>query len=187
MEMFLEILSSKQYMELDYILINYDNVRPAGERLKTFGGFASGHIAIKTMFEKIYQIFQRKNKDNNLKWQTIKPIDCLDMGTIIAENVVSGGTRRSAEIVFCDKDEIEVIEAKQNIFHQDENGNWKSNDRLLHRMLSNNTVFYDSRPSREQLKKQFEMIRVSGEPSFGNMAEMKRRRSDVQGGNPSTL
>ena len=184
MDMFLNILSSKQYKDIEFILINYDNVRPMGERLKTFGGFASGHIAIKNMFEKIFQLFQGKRAKNNIQWQVVKPIDCLDIATIIAENVVSGGTRRSAEIVFCDPDEIEVIEAKQNLYFQDENGNWTSNDKLLHRMLSNNTIFYEEKPTREQLANQFKMIKTSGEPAFGNMAEMKRRREDVQGGNP---
>lgn len=184
MGLFLDILSSKQYSDIEVILINYDNVRPLGERLVTFGGFASGHIAIKTMFEKIFQLFQLKKSNNKLQWQIISPIDCLDIGTIIAENVVSGGTRRSAEIVFCDSDENDVIEAKQNIYYQDNNGNWIANDKTLHRMLSNNTILYSEKPTKEQLHNQFKMIKSSGEPAFGNMTEMKRRREDVQGGNP---
>ncbi len=184
MELYLDIISSKQYQDIEFILINYDHVRPAGEILKTFGGRASGHIAIKTMFEKIHNIFQAKKQNNQLQWQIIKPIDCLDMATIIAENVISGGVRRSALIVFCDNDEKEVLEAKANLYYQDSNGNWMSNDKLLHRMLSNNTVFYYDKPTKEQLHNQFQLIKTSGEPSFGNMAEMLRRRPDAQGGNP---
>lgn len=183
-EIYFDIISSKQYSDIEYILLNYDNVRGKGERLKTFGGYASGHTAIKTMFDKISNIFQEKRRLNNSQWQFIEPIDALDIATIIAENVVSGGTRRSAEIIFCDNDDLDVINAKQNIYYQDIDGSWKSNDKLLHRMLSNNTVFYNEKPTREQLRRQFELIRLSGEPSFGNMQEMKRRRSDVQGGNP---
>lgn len=186
-EIYFEIISSKQYSDIEFILINYDNVRGKGERLKTFGGYSSGHTAIKTMFDKINTIFQNKREVNQRQWQVVKPIDCLDISTIIAENVVSGGTRRSAEIVFCDTDEPEVLDAKQNLYYQDENGNWKSNEKTLHRMLSNNTVFYYDKPTREQLKAQFEKIRFSGEPSFANMKEMVRRRDDVQGGNPLTI
>ena len=51
-DMFFEILSSKQYNLIEYIFFNYNNVRPEGERLKTFGGYASGHNNIKQMFEK---------------------------------------------------------------------------------------------------------------------------------------
>lgn len=38
MELYLDIISNKQYKDIEFILINYDHVRPAGEILKTFGG-----------------------------------------------------------------------------------------------------------------------------------------------------
>lgn len=187
MELYLDILSSKQYIDIDMIVLNYDSVRPAGEILKTFGGRASGHTAIKTMFTKIDRLFKTGKHDNLNQWQTVLPIDALDIATIIAENVISGGVRRSALIVFCDNDEKEVLEAKSNLYYPNDDGEWVANDKILHRMLSNNTVFYNEHPTREQLKKHFELIKTSGEPAFGNMAEMKRRRDDVQGGNPLTV
>lgn len=184
MELYLDIISSKQYQDIEFILINYDHVRPAGEILRTFGGRASGHIAIKTMFDKIHNLFQTKKQNNQLQWQTIKSIDCLDIATIIAENVISGGVRRSALIVFCDNDEKEVLEAKANLYYQDGNGNWVSNNKILHRSLSNNTVFYYGKPPREQFNNHFEIMKISGEPAMANMQEMLRRRPDAQGGNP---
>ena len=184
MELYLDILSSKHYKDIDIIVFNYDNVRPSGELLKTFGGRASGHTAIKTMFTKIDKLFKNGKHDNGKKWKEIEPIDALDIATIIAENVISGGVRRSALIVFCDNDDTEVIEAKKNLYQPNDDGEWVANDDILHRMLSNNTVIYEEKPTREQLHEQFKLIRNSGEPSFGNMAEMKRRRDDVQGGNP---
>ena len=183
-DMFFEILSSKQYNLIEYVFINYNNVRPEGERLKTFGGYASGHNNIKQMFEKINRIFKKKRKQNHLQWQTIKPIDCLDIATIIAENVVSGGVRRSAEIILCDPDDVEVLNAKANLYYQDDDGNWVENKEILNRSLSNNTVLYDKKPTRKELHDHFEKLKVSGEPAFANFEEMKRRRPDVQGGNP---
>ena len=183
-ELFFDILSSRQYVGIEYIFINYNNVRPEGERLKTFGGYASGHNNIKQMFDKIAQIFKEKRKVNCQQWQTIAPIDALDIATIIAENVVSGGVRRSAEIVFCDSDETEVLNAKANLYYQDDDGNWVENKQRLNRALSNNTVIYQHRPTREELHAHFEKVKISGEPSFANFEEMKRRRHDVQGGNP---
>lgn len=183
-DMYFEIISSKQYADVEFIFINYNNVRPEGERLKTFGGYASGHNNIKQMFTKIDRIFKEKRRNNQGQWQVIKPIDCLDIATIIAENVVSGGVRRSAEIVFCDSDEQEVLNAKANLYYQDESGNWVSNTNILNRSLSNNTVIYEHKPSRVDLHNHFEKLKVSGEPAFANFEEMKRRRDDVQGGNP---
>ncbi len=183
-EQYFEIISNKQYNMIDYIFINYNNVRPAGERLKTFGGYASGHENIKLMFEKISKLITGKQRQNSLVWQKLETIDCLDIATIIAENVVSGGVRRSAEIVFCDHDDEAVLKAKSNLYFQDEKGNWKTDNTILHRQLSNNTVIHKVKPTREQLHRQFELLKVSGEPSFANFEEMKRRRDDVQGGNP---
>ena len=187
MEIYMDIVSSKQYADIEFVLINYDHVRPAGEPLKTFGGYSSGHIAIKTMFEKIHDLFKSKKEQNNRQWQTVSSIDCLDIATIIAENVISGGVRRSALIVFCDEDDKKVIEAKASLYYQDDSGNWTSNGKILHRALSNNTILYHEKPTREQLRHQFQLIKTSGEPSFGNMAEMLRRRPDAQGGNPLTF
>lgn len=179
LELFLEILTSKQYSDIENLIIDYDYVRPYGTRIKTFGGQASGHEALEKIFTKIYSLFKKQSG-----WAKIKPIDALDIATAIAEGVVAGGTRRSALIVFCDPDDKEVLEAKQNLYAQDESGAWSIDDTISHRSLSNNTVLYEDRPTMEQLKKQFELIRFSGEPAFGNLAEMRRRREDAQGGNP---
>lgn len=183
-DFYFEILTSRQYSGITQVFMNYNNVRPAGERLKTFGGYASGHRNIKTMFEKIHKLFEKKNIINKQKWQTVESIDCLDIATIIAENVVSGGVRRSAEIVFCDPEDTEVLKAKENLYYQDEQGQWQSNGDILNRMLSNNTVIYKDKPSREALHEHFTKIQLSGEPAFANFKEMQRRRDDVQGGNP---
>lgn len=89
---YLDILSQKNYQDIDFIIINYDNIRKAGEPLKTFGGTASGHEAIKTMFKKIDKTFKKeKILQNNKQWINIRSINALDMATSIAENVVSGG------------------------------------------------------------------------------------------------
>ncbi len=136
------------------------------------------------MFQKIGDLFTGKSES---KWIEIKSIDALDIATAIAEGVVAGGTRRSALIVFCDPNDTEVLEAKKNLYTQDIDGNWTIDKDIAHRSLSNNTVLYEERPSKEQLDNQFELIRFTGEPSFGNMAEMKRRRPDAEGGNPLTF
>lgn len=179
LELFLEILSSKQYSDIENLIIDYDYVRPYGSRIKTFGGQASGHEALQQIFEKISKLFE----GGKSKWVTPTSIQVLDMATAIAEGVVAGGTRRSALIVFCDPDDVEVLEAKKNLYTQ-ENGSWNIDKNISHRSLSNNTVLYEERPTYEQLKKQFQLIKYSGEPSFGNLSAMRERREDVQGGNP---
>lgn len=183
LELFFNIITDKHYSNIENLIIDYDYIRPYGSRIRTFGGHASGHEALQIMISKIYSLFSGSNE----KWVKVKPIHALDIATSIAEGVVAGGTRRSALIVFCDEDDKEVITAKQELYIQDSMGNWEIDTSIAHRSLSNNTILYEQRPSIEQLKEQFELIRYSGEPSFGNLQQMRKRRSDAQGGNPLTL
>ena len=43
-------------IRVDEIEIDYDSVRPKGERLKTFGGTASGYESLQNMFQKIHNV-----------------------------------------------------------------------------------------------------------------------------------
>ena len=182
-EYYFDIITSKQYASnIEFILFNYDNVRPSGERLLTFGGFASGHTALSVMFDKINKIFTPTEEGQ--KWKKLSPLNCLDIATSIAENVVSGGTRRSALIIFGDPTDEEVLNAKSNVYIQTSDGQWKANKEIEHRTLSNNTILREIKPSREELSKQMDLVRISGEPGLGNLAELRRRRPDGEGTNP---
>ncbi len=52
MDYFLKVLYSTEYRKIKTVILNYDNVRSKGEKLKTFGGTASGHSSMKNMFLK---------------------------------------------------------------------------------------------------------------------------------------
>jgi ribonucleoside-diphosphate reductase alpha chain/ribonucleoside-triphosphate reductase len=83
-------LTNKKFRKINTIILNYDNIRPKGEKLKTFGGYASGFESIKIMFEKIMKVIKKDiNKEGNAR--KLRPIDCSDIANIIGENVVSGG------------------------------------------------------------------------------------------------
>ena len=174
---YFNILTDKDYKEINTITFDYDNVRPFGEKLETFGGFASGHESIKNMFVKVDSII--KNRSNKLR-----PIDCIDIANIIAENVIVGGTRRSAEIALIDENDEEAIKAKSNLFYQDENGNWIENKDILHRRMSNNTIWYRNKPTREKLHWNIEQMRYSGEPAFANEESALKRNPNAKGLNP---
>lgn len=93
LEFFLSLISDNDYENIKNIIINYDNVRPKGEPLKTFGGTASGHESVQNMFTKINKVIKKRASiDGNIF--KLKPIDCLDIANIIGENVVVGGVRR---------------------------------------------------------------------------------------------
>lgn len=176
---FLSLITEPQYKMVKTIIFNYDSVRPNGEKLKTFGGTASGHEALKDIFTKIDKILKSKAV---LKTK-LKPIDCLDICNIIGEGVVVGGVRRTAEITLFDTDDEECINAKINLYKEIE-GQWIVDDEIVHRQMSNNSIYYKEKPTREKLHWQIEKMRYSGEPAFVNEIAGKKRRKNFNGVNP---
>src|SRR6056297_1199086 len=149
LDFFFKLLYSTQYRKVKTIIIDYDNVRPKGEKLKTFGGTASGPRSLKNMFDKIQQLLIRRSAIENKDRVKLQSIDCMDIANIIGENVVSGGVRRTAEIMIIDPDDQECIEAKNDLYKQID-GQWIMNDELSHRQVSNNSIYYQEKPSRSE-------------------------------------
>lgn len=183
LDYFFKIIYSNEYRTIENIIINYDNVRPKGEVLNTFGGTASGHTSIKNMFYKIDKVIKKRALLEDLKRVKLKPIDCLDIVNIIGENVVVGGVRRTAEIVLVDEDDNESIEAKNNLYKQVD-GKWEIDKDIIHRQMSNNSIYYRRKPTREKLKWHLNKMRYSGEPGWVNEEAGLKRRDNMNGVNP---
>jgi len=183
LDYYIKVLYSNEYRDITTIVINYDHVRPKGEKLKTFGGTASGHESLKNMFFKIDRVMKKLGVIHSAKRVKLKPIDCLDISNIIGENVVVGGVRRTAEIVLVDSDDKECIDAKSNLYKQID-GQWIVDKEIIHRQMSNNSIYYREKPSREQWHWQIEKMRYSGEPGFVNAVAAEKRRPNFKGVNP---
>ena len=177
LELYFDLITMNDYKDIDTIEIDYSFIRPEGEILKRFGGRASGHKSIQKMFSKIQAVIE--SLDNN----KIKTINALDLCTIISENVVSGGVRRSAMIILCDEDDKEVIEAKRNLYTIVD-GNYVEDKNISHRRMSNNSILFKEKPSLEKIKEILSSIKINGEPGFINGIEAKRRKVDFEGCNP---
>jgi ribonucleoside-diphosphate reductase alpha chain len=177
LKIYFDLLTMNEYSRINKLIIDYSYVRPEGERLKRFGGRASGHKSLRRMFEKI-NIVCNKLIDGNLK-----SIDVLDIATIISENVVSGGVRRSALMIICDEDDKDIINAKNNLY-KIVDGIWIENSEISHRKMSNNSVLYNRRPSLDKIREILNCIKINGEPGFINEAAAKKRKSTFKGCNP---
>jgi len=190
LRIYLEFLTNyKKSSNDDFVktlLFNYDNVRPKGERLKTFGGTASGYIPLKNSFSGIDRVI-KGSKGSSLSRSRVKlkPIDILDINGLIAEAIVVGGVRRAAEIALISSDDYEVRNAKTNLYIQ-KNGKWLIDTKIKHRQMSNNTIMYQEKPTREVLHEHVQTMKISGEPGISNLEEMKRRKPEAEGLNPLT-
>lgn len=173
LQFYLDMHTRHDYRRVKHIRINYNGVRPKGERLATFGGTASGYESLATMFAKIHRVLTTEDFAPAPENGKLRPIHVLDICNIIGENVVVGGVRRTAETAIFSPEDDEVLEAKTNLTPD-----------KFHRFMSNNSIFFEEKPSRERLEKIFHTLRYTGEPGFVNAAEGKRRRADFEGLNP---
>lgn len=182
LDFFFKMLYSSEYRHIKTIIVSYDHVRPRGAKLKSFGGTASGHTSLKNMFHKIDRTIKNIYKLDNNKGK-LRPVDCLDIANIIGENVVVGGVRRTAEMILIDPDDKECIEAKSNLYKQID-GQWIVDQNIIHRQMSNNSIYYTEKPTREQLHWQVQQMRYSGEPGWINSEAAAKRRPNMNGVNP---
>ncbi len=176
----LELYTDNMYKEVDKVIINYNHVRPFGEKLKTFGGVASGHEAVKKIINKVHKII---SKDQTMDYIYLRPIDVIDLCNIISEGVVTGGVRRSAQASLISINDSESIQAKSNLYIQ-ENGKWKENENISHRKMSNNSIYYEQKPTREQLHWHLNQLKQNGEPGFLNSEAAKEKYDNFKACNP---
>ncbi len=111
--------------------IDITNVRPAGARLKTFGGRASGPQPLIDLFDFTIDIFK------NAAGRKLTPIEAHDIMCKIGEVVVVGGVRRSALISLSDLSDYDMAKSKSGAW-------WESEQQ---RALANNSVAYYKKPS----------------------------------------
>jgi ribonucleoside-triphosphate reductase len=130
LQMFFQFITNPHFDKIRHIKISYNSVRPRGEKLKTFGGTASGHETLREMFEGINKVFQGTldrtldpmerfesvDDDNNaiIRYK-VRPIHIMDICNLLGSNVVAGGVRRTALIFLCDENDEESIFAKYGI------------------------------------------------------------------------
>jgi len=105
-------------------------VRPAGARLKTFGGRASGPAPLEELFEFIIDKFKAA------KGRRLYPVECHDIMCKIGEVVVVGGVRRSALISLSNLNDDQMSHAKAGMWWENEG----------QRALANNSVAYKEKP-----------------------------------------
>ena len=110
--------------------LDVSDVRPAGAKLKTMGGRASGPAPLIDLYNFCVGIFK------GAKGRRLYPIECHDLMCKIGEVVVVGGVRRSALISLSNLGDDQMRHAKS--------GKWWENEGQ--RSLANNSVAYKTKP-----------------------------------------
>jgi ribonucleoside-diphosphate reductase alpha chain len=116
-----------------------EDVRPAGARLKTFGGRASGPEPLVDLYRFCINMFK------NATGRRLYPIECHDLMCKIGEVVVVGGVRRSALISLSNLGDDQMRYAKS--------GQWWENEGQ--RALANNSIAYKGKISMETFMREW--------------------------------
>ena len=159
---------SKAYKELIQMLYagqipkwDMSKVRPAGERLKVFGGRSSGPEPLDNLFRFTVEIFKHSTG------RRLSSIECHDLMCKIAEIVVVGGVRRSALISLSNLTDERMRKAKSGQW-------WLDNTQ---RALSNNSVAYTEKPDVGIFLKEWQSLieSKSGERGIFNRNAAKKQ------------
>ena len=137
------------------------NVRPAGARLKVFGGRASGPAPLVDLFNFTVALF-RQNEGKKLS-----SYDCHNLMCKVGEVVVSGGVRRSAMISLSNLSDGRMRHAKSGKW-------WETAPQMA---LANNSVCYTDKPDGETFLREWTSLveSKSGERGIFNRISAKEQ------------
>ena len=136
-------------------------VRPAGARLKTFGGRASGPAPLVELFNFAVSTFKAA------QGRKLSSMECHDLMCFIGQIVVVGGVRRSAMISLSNLSDDRMRHAKS--------GQWW--ETAGHRALANNSVSYTEKPDMETFMREWLALveSKSGERGIFNREASKKQ------------
>lgn len=141
-------------------------VRPAGAKLKTFGGRASGPAPLIDLFNFVVNVFV------NAKGRKLSSIECHDLMCKIGEVVVVGGVRRSAMISLSNLSDDRMRHAKS--------GNWWENN--PQRALANNSVSYTEKPDAVSFMREWMSLVESGSGERGIFNRQASKKQAAKNG-----
>lgn len=139
-------------------------VRPAGAKLKTFGGRASGPQPLVDLFKFSVDMFK------NAAGRRLNSVECHDLICKIADIVVVGGVRRSALISLSNLSDDRMRVAKSGQW-------WIENGQ---RALANNSAAYTERPDMEIFLKEWQSLieSKSGERGIFNRVAAQKKAAE---------
>jgi ribonucleoside-diphosphate reductase alpha chain len=133
------------------VTFDFSQIRPAGARLKTMGGKASGPEPLRSLLAFARErIFLRQGR-------RLRAIDAHDIICKIGECVVAGGVRRTAMISLSDLDDVEMRDAKKGQFYMSD----------PHRSVANNSAVYEVQPTNAELMDEWVALMKSGSGERG--------------------
>ncbi|NER47817.1 MAG: ribonucleoside-triphosphate reductase, adenosylcobalamin-dependent, partial [Symploca sp. SIO1A3] len=139
----LELSTDEQFAGEVNVSIDLSNVRPAGEPLKGFGGVANP-VKLPELYERCASIL------NQALGRQLNSVECCLLIDEAAVVVVAGNVRRSAGMRQFAFDDERGATAKDNLWQQGEDGNWRIDPQRDALRMANHTRIFHHKPSKEE-------------------------------------
>ena len=141
-QLLLNLCSDQRFNGPIEVSVDLSDVRPVGETLKGFGGMANP-VKLKDLYGRVAQIL------NKAQGRQLSSVECCLLIDEAAVTIVAGNIRRSAGMrQFCANDSA-AANAKDNLWQQDAEGNWRIDPERDSLRMANHTRVFHTRPSRE--------------------------------------
>ncbi|MEO1003015.1 MAG: ribonucleoside-triphosphate reductase, adenosylcobalamin-dependent [Cyanobacteria bacterium J06638_7] len=135
------------------VSVDLSDVRPVGETLKGFGGMANP-VKLKDLYGRVARILGKA------RGRQLTSVECCLLIDEAAVTIVAGNIRRSAGMRQFAADDTAAAMAKDNLWQQDGEGNWRIDPERDALRMANHTRVFHTRPSRatvlEAVTKQFQ-------------------------------
>ena len=142
-QLLLELSSDPQFdggiVEIE---VNLNDVRPVGETLKGFGGMANP-VKLKDLYGRVARLL------NKAIGRRLTSVECCLLIDEAAVTIVAGNIRRSAGMRQFSADDHAAASAKDNLWQQDSDGNWRIDPERDALRMANHTRVYHTRPTKE--------------------------------------
>jgi ribonucleotide reductase class II len=164
----LELSTDERFTGEVEVTIDLSDVRPAGERLKGFGGVANP-IRLPSLYERCATIL------NKALGRQLNSIECCLLIDEAAACVVAGNIRRSAGMRQFDSEDVLAAGAKENLWMQDAEGNWRIDPERDALRMANHTRVFHRKPTLEECIEAVRKQYYSGEGAIQWAGEAERR------------
>ncbi|MDX2100113.1 MAG: ribonucleoside-triphosphate reductase, adenosylcobalamin-dependent, partial [Leptolyngbyaceae cyanobacterium bins.59] len=166
----LELSSDERFTGTVQVTVNISDVRPEGETLKGFGGVANP-IKLSGLYDRCAAIL------NQAIGRQLTSVECCLLIDEAALTIVAGNIRRSAGIRQGASGDEAFAVAKDNLWQQDAEGNWRIDPKRDSLRMANHTRVYHHQPTEQEcidaVRKQF----YSGEGAIQYAPEAIARSS----------
>jgi len=141
-QLLLNLCSDESFDGDIHISVDLSDVRPVGETLKGFGGMANP-VKLKDLYPRVAQILGKAIG------RQLTSVECCLLIDEAAVTIVAGNIRRSAGMRQFAADDTAAAGAKDNLWQQDDAGNWRIDPERDALRMANHTRVFHTKPSRE--------------------------------------